>query len=455
MLFQQKHWKQAIRPDHSARLAQILRNRPPDAESIQRLTKDMSTTLPKEGAIESKTLSFMLLCYAIDQVKKNVLGQKASTLLSNEIMNVVGINYVNSMDVDRANEERIMQLCNQCSESKETVWYAPKLKNFSTSMGHKISAVDFANSVKFENSERVLDWLLKQIPELQTQNSQMMEELHRLRKYGIKTSYFQDGMLHNPFQAWLFAAPLAVDLNEIGKSVSDMGVFAKNDVASIILVDKLNARNYGLKTNEETYDKNTSIFGVELAIPSYVAFNMDKKGELDASMGFGALPMREIFAKLGKEHVYELLRLSQILRLWDLVVPIMVANKAPSLLSATTAAGSAILSIIPKRRLFDPRLILPRARLLENQGETDRNLSMEVENALAETEKRISTPRRRHEVIGHVRRVRPGYKAAEVTRQLALRSGVALEGGETWVAKHMRGMGENVPIPKAISFNVE
>jgi len=141
---------------------------------------------------------------------------------------------------------------------------------------------------------------------------------------------------------------------------------------------------------------------------------------------------------MDKEYEYELLRMASILRLWDLVVPLEISNKAPRLPSTTTFREKIATLIQPKKQLFDPRLIVPRVRLLETPGIANA-LELEMEIGIDTAEKRARAEMRKHDVIGHVRKLHQGYKASVDARMRAAEEGITLHDGETYVVTHKRG----------------
>jgi hypothetical protein len=127
-----------------------------------------------------------------------------------------------------------------------------------------------------------------------------------------------------------------------------------------------------------------------------------------------------------------------MLRLWDLVVPLIRVRQTPQLMRSKNGWIERMTHISDPS--ITPDLILPRIRLIEDHSAEIRNeLTEEVDAADIETSHRIG----HHNVTDHVRHLPLGKKASPEAVSRAILHGITLHEGETYVRKHERGSGDD------------
>ena len=269
-----------------------------------------------------------------------------------------------------------------------------------------------------------------------------MGEMVVLRKYGVKTAFFEDGATHSRKDVWLFIDPTAF-------GGGNRQVFPpQSAMAHVYMAAKQDVMG-STEINTVTRDEMIGAYRSRrwgLNVKTGLHLVMDREGELDLSEGYGLMPLRKIFVDVGKEGVYETVRLMQMMRLYDLVVPITVVSTMPELPRAPGMIGQA-LGICPKP--FTPNLIIPRIKTLENLNPLRTGLERELEEAEEETRHRAKREMREHDVVSHVRRIAHGYRASGSAVAAAAEYGIRLAENETFVKKHTRGGGEHVGVHRA------
>lgn len=304
----------------------------------------------------------------------------------------------------------------------------------------------FIESLAFQGSPEMMERMLSEIPDIQELLRDGMEELLHLRRYGIKFSFFQDGILHRPDQAWVFA-----DFHDIVPYLP-MALRADHPLTLVSLADRQSITDLRfIETQEET--AGWRVRGFKFSFRKFFSFTMDRRAEFDLSpIGTGAMPMRPIFAASGKEVFYEMLRFAHFMRIYDLVVPLEVVKTLPALPSGGTLGR--LINLVKRKKIVTPDLLLPRLRHLESPKELMEELEREIEKADEETIRRARESVRQHEVVAHIRRLPDGYRPTTRARQLAKDTfGIELENNETFVRKHERGAGEQIGAHRAKQRN--
>lgn len=411
-------------------------------EALKRLARDIYSRYVKHEDFDCALQNYMNVCYTIDGVKSKTIGKAAPVNRSNMLMQAVAAYFAADMDKSEKNMVTLQSLKRLSADGAGTeTWFYAKL----------ISLEGFALEV-----ERA-EWLASHIAvyptlgqlakDLVEENAaqaakdatNMIHELTVLRKYGVKNSFFQDGMLHSPSQAWVF-----MDYHEIRQLIAGWADFIPQQFSFISLSDR-DSLVEGIGVLPSVKKVGISeIFGAQTTFGGHAFMALDTEGELDASYGLGLLPVRQFFERHNNMAVYEYLRFAQAMRLYDLVVPIMTVEKMPMPMPTPPIDGgllSRIKNVLKKKQLLNPDLLIPRLRSLDNVDLLLRELETEIEQAEADTVKR-SREISRHEVVWHIRRLPPGKKATPEARKRAEAHGIVLAENETYVRPHERGKGE-------------
>lgn len=425
--------KRMKNPSFTRELREMYRNRDTGSKKIidlaQRIVNEF---LVSHKSFASALTAFLDLCLTIDQIKVEVLGATGRTKVSNCLMQMVATHWVGRSHHTWDDWRLVEKLTEQLPMAGDFSWYYPKVHTVAGAIGNKIQTEEFARSIEIPSSTRQLfDRLQQEMGDVETGVREMMDELHAKRKYGLKPSYFQDGLFHRRDQAWVI-----LGTHEFEKLDDPFELYA-NCIAQVILTEKSKIASLESRIRL-TYGANYQKFEQDVGVEPTFVWLTDRLGELCIVPG-GGMSVRDIFRQQDKELEYALVRFANTLRLYDLLVPLVVVESCPELPNQESSGliGSLFGDGKNKRvqRLLDPRLIIPRLRKLrDNPEELVRLLEQEIEEDIERTRRK----KRRHEVTAFARRLPKGHKASPTAQVLAAKEGIVLEEGETCVKRHER-----------------
>ena len=293
------------------------------------------------------------------------------------------------------------------------------LINYYTSIGKNLLP-----SIELFNKER----------ELKPMVNQVFSELMDLRKYGVKTSAFQEGVLASPSDYWIFSDPAyileltpeAKDSWQVRKhfEISEQNIIAKVHINSEKTL--IRGRNLMLGNSSIGY-----------SMESKATFSMNFAGEIADDTGHIGLSLRTVFVRRGHGELYELLKANTTFRLFDLVTPLTVQKKYEI---PAFPGPRRMFGLVPLSSVLDPKLFLRRIRVLfDNRKEIKEELEIEIDESL---NSRVSLLRREYGVICHIRKLPEGYKASEKARLAAKQLlNYNLKNGETFVCNYTKNKG--------------
>jgi len=410
--------------------------------SLQRLAQRIFDHYLKGVAFELALQRYIDLCWTIDGVKTATIGVSGPIQRSNTLMQAIAMIFARESYLSEGQLSTIKELVGSLDGvSGLPTWFLPKLQTLRDNVIRAQEADWLASSLSIDPrfGAKALEYIQEKSSETAKQATEMVHELAVLRKYGVKSSFFQDGMLHDPSDAWVF-----MDFHEVGVLTSDWKEFRGSLPLALVA---LSERSSLTKIAAEAFDQRrgmSQVHGVHLSFDARISMTLDSEGELDvSSSGIDLMPLRSFFAYRGNEAYYEVLRYAQALRLYDLVVPLAIVEKMPQPL-VPKGTLERIKNILKRKRLINPDLIIPRLRALENVDELVRELEIEIEQADKETAERAKHELARHDVIHHIRRLPKGKHPTMEARERAAEYGIVLADNETFVKPHARGKGELV-----------
>jgi hypothetical protein len=386
----------------------------------------------------------MRVAMAIDTIKIQKLGFKYSTAVSNAIINCFFCEMARNMQVSNADVENLSALSACLNPEGGTYgWFVPKLQILEKLLIAKMNSASWAKDFRLPGAEENMEKLNSKIPSLNREISGIMEGITELRKYGVKTCYFQDGISHESGDAWYFADPTYL-VDEASAKMSHIPL-AENFLAFIMMGKKPKPGAALNVEREFIHNEVWDMHQITLPINGKFSWVMDRKGELWLWNNYSVSAVRDFFVAAGKELEYELLRMAHAIRLYDLVVPMSVVSQLPVQPIQSTGLAK-ILSPLARKPLLTHELIIPRIRKLDSYMEIMRAMNQEMDQSEEKTKRRAT---RQHEVEYFVRPLPKGHKPSEEAKRRALKVGIILSDDETFVKKHNRGSGEKVPTPKA------
>lgn len=295
----------------------------------------------------------------------------------------------------------------------------PKLSMVRQNLAFRAQARDHARSMKVFG-EQFVEASKVDVVELNEQVADSMANLGRLRKYGLKPSYFANGFLIKADQAWAFADPQVegVDHPMLDNFLADIKLYDDKDVIA------------GLTTEYGRQEFGKDAWLTTKPVPLYQSIYMLPDGELVISSSTGVIPLRREYQAQGAEATYDLIRFSLITNFVDLVVPKKYSEDLPSTGAAKLGFLNGLRSSLKFANIKD--LLVPRLKMLHTSASA---IEADLQEEIATSRKQI----REHEVIWHIRQLPRGHKASEDALIEARKRGIELEEGETFVKTHTRG----------------
>ncbi len=381
------------------------------------------------------------LSRTIDEIKVKRSGFKKTTRVSNHIINCLfsmAATQVNASKKEFKISEKLKKAAQD--DNSDLSWFSPKLNSFHDQMANNMNTKSWIKNIRAPGAEFLLNSLKKELPDFSTSTNDLMKELLNLRKYGVKNCYFQDGICHSVNDVWLFSDFLEIErlsmsskfyLGSEKSFIANISIANKNDVIGVPLDLKTDMRKGG----------RWEIQSTTFPIKRNFLWSIDWTGHLYAYSTYFSFPLKELFVSMGKEIEYEIVRLSHVMRLYDLLVPITIVSEMPPLPTHKAGIWETVKSL-GRSDLINPDLIIPRIKKMESGPRfISEELQREVEKARQITKNR--SEKSRHKVTGFVRDLPVGHNASLRAKDLAWEEQrIILEEGETYVKTHKRGTGE-------------
>ena len=450
MILQPPNVKWPIRPPSEIKdpvIASLIqafaRKEKPNPEEIISTSKKVYNYLPKpkdadaafQAALDFTSTVNNCFVRAKGATKDSHYGERLEACVELLILN----DLANDLDSLRASREKVLSLESQLPPQEgSSGWFNIKVHKYRMFLENKIGTLYMANSLSIPDGQNAWNDMLSLIKGTDA-IANIMGNLNELRRYGVKSSYFQDNKTHAPGETWLFMDHLMF------KNAAPNLFYPANPIAAIMLAKKseiLSKKSVRIDTISGTH---LNAFGelipsVKLNIDGRQLWSIDKNGVLDATEGIGLLPVKKIFEDAGKEREYHIIQALHVLRLYDLVVPLSIVSQNPSLRPEKNLASRLIDRVAGRPEgIIEPQIILPRLKTLDDRKLMEYELEREIELAEKDTIERSNREMRRHEVIDHVRRLPAGYHPSQTAIKAAAEIGIKLGQNETLVKKHYRG----------------
>lgn len=264
--------------------------------------------------------------------------------------------------------------------------------------------------------------------ELQEMSDQLFSELMRLQQYTIRQSLFDDQMKLPYTERWVVSDPHQI------RPVENIGSL---EFKLVMKFHECVAEFLSVRAGQDIRDLSMCVTREELelriTLPFTASLNLVFKLQSDGELYYQVYPVavcwRDVFKKIGMEHVYEFLRFQFIARFFDLVVPREISEQTPSmdgLKERFCHARSSQGEVKATRTLRD--LITPRIRMLRDKKKIQEAQQRELDDANAKTKREFFGR------VGHPMRLRQGYRPHSDAKKWAKEDGLLreLEDNETW-----------------------
>ena len=218
-----------------------------------------------------------------------------------------------------------------------------------------------------------------------------------------------------------------------------------------MLANRKDITGYSVTRELDTRNPLLHVQYLSMPFKPYCLMSLNKDGEL--TLGFGRIPLKELFAQRGLTATYEFFRMSLLARMYDNVVPREVDGSVPSFttwkktIEEGRLRGESPIDTIRK-------IILPRIRYSKDIRKINEAIKQEERKALRAFDQQGQKGTHRFcGRVGYRKPVRPGYHAPEYLRLKALEEAdYVLKEGETWVRKSRPGIQLPRIIPDTLFF---
>jgi hypothetical protein len=401
-------------------------------EIVKRATVIHKSTIgnrPAERAFDT----FREIAEGIDSAAVRAVGLDGTATVSDMLIRTLAVVAVNDLDLTPESIQHMNRFLDDLEGQKHhpLAWQYRGAIVFKEHAHNKLETLFHANWLELDNAGSEIDALRAAVPDINAATRQLMENMARLRRYGIKSCFWRDGVTHSKDDAWIFLDPRDYPLSET--------YLGGTPLLQVYLAARKWIKNLKVEEAVETIgDYRTSC--INLGFRRYTYWNMDPNGEFQlGDTPFGMAPVRNLYASAGKETEYEVMRFLHMLRLFDLLVPISVSSTLehlPTVFRARKDGGAE------KKKIKAPqisRLIMPRLFLIRSEESIqglEEGLRSEEEEDRQITAERASV--RDHPIIDHIRRLPEGHHATPSALAKAKGAGFPPLGkNETYVQRHV------------------
>jgi len=389
----------------------------------------------------------LIHCRAIDEIKKNTVGFKTSTAPINTLMGVFESEAMwRSANITEEDLNLVYLVALAAAKQDEQPgihWYIPKLMQLVQPLANKQMFESFLPTVKTNEA-------LYSLEELEAANDELFASMRSLQKYGVKPCV-APALPQSTAKEWLVRGPISDDRKTIYPPFHP----ARN------IIGTFHGSRNPIKSSEAQLVKYDSggIASVNMvAIPGLTGRDEVVRGDLgsdghlyDTLGGQKMIDYLSADASLG--FAYEQIRSEIISIYYDAVVPVYITERLKNEIAPRNKVLGKLAIGLKKVPDFK-RLALARQRLLEgNLTEILGELESPDKDMVEPGDRR---PLAKHDVVNHIRRLRPGWKASPEARERCLaETGIELaEYGETYVKKYTKGELEAKTRSHKVSFAI-
>lgn len=421
---------------HKFRLARVIRTRGGKEGVVPVAVEIFGTHLRHIQNFRAMIPFFLNICFTIDKVKRETIGQTSPTDISNSVQTVIGHEILKQTSWTESDLRWLEQVTNVFTAQNDflTSWGKAKLWTLKNAMEHVFSTREFVNQSYILDGSSIEDLELA-YESNETHIKETMERLVELRKYGVKSSFTQNGFVQNSSQAWV--------MWDYRDFEGHLGISRRKNLIASVALAQQSSQIKSLKL-EEVKKEGIDYAGVGVTFPVSFLWMLGVDGELEvSSTGLNTLPVREVFEQADKRLLYQVIRMKLMYHLYDLVVPVeklATLPQIPHLKQGALAKIQRALGFLKKDPVVD--MVLPRVLLLEKRAELFESAERELQQSAEETQKRSV---RQHDVVDFIRPLPKGHKPSAMARKRAFEAfGIELKDNETFVRSHRRGGGEEI-----------
>ena len=380
----------------------------------------------------------------VDIQKQTLFGARSDPRTVNRLAAVISEEVAERLPLDKNVYKYLWRLVTQVEaaaerDDKNDGWFYAKVFRAYATYQNRLNWVNFVKRVFTDETMAALRPDGEPLAERDV--DQVAATLNELRWYGVKSCYMQDDVLNlQRDMAWVFVDGFLhrQALEEAGMQglVERMADFYLTDLPISDLTIKHRAVGAGSRR----------IPTVGIDVSRHLGGAILPDGHLESGLGWSIHPISKYFQEAGRPEAYQVMRVMQLMRLFDLTVPVKVVQSMGPAVQLSHANGKSKVrerAFRPVRELWLPRLqaIAPGLEVLISLIR-DESTPVEPVN---------TKPTATHTVNGFFRPLLPGqHSSPEALVKLRKeRPGAEMKVGHTFVKTHDRGSGPRVTAHEA------
>lgn len=332
---------------------------------------------------------FLRILSILNKTKNKVIGVDASAQPMNDLIAALAAQIAGSNEFGEREYDAIMRAANQAKEEELTAWFYPKYRTLANAVVKAMYARRYIDSLHGRVSPAMYEAREDKDPsqEYKQLADELMTAIRTLRGYEIKDSLFHDRTLCGKGEVMTIVSP-QVYLHEN----PELDHMLQDAMAIIALAKSEEVESLKPVAVHELGPTIDDKWRLELVTTSYHSSFMcfiDDQGEIDLGGSLHQESLREFFEKKNLSHLYELVRLSLIARVYDMLIPAEIVDSLPSLDGLSLDEEELrVLSREDQEKMVKRirALILPRIKIIRE--ERQRIVDILEKERVGELEKR-------------------------------------------------------------------
>lgn len=286
-------------------------NTPDNREKMMRLQENLYQEYLKGLSFPDMVDTYLALAKIINKIGLTVAGSGKNEM-HNSFMNTFRYVFVTHHDMTEREVNFLDTYINKTMvQKKEEDYWRGMMQPVGIAAGNYIHTRTYVRHEEKDQTERLHTILEKEQGELKNLAQELLEAIKTQRRFGLRSSFYQDDLFHDESDGWVMMHPFEFEKTNIGT------------LAAIFLASRDAVMKTGISAKRySVFEHKAMKANVEgAAFDSKLAWKLGLDGELYMGGSNSRISVREIFQRFDQEPLYDLLRLSFIARVHDLVVP--------------------------------------------------------------------------------------------------------------------------------------
>lgn len=413
----------------------LRRSQPPTPGELATVAGRLLDCLNLEPRFEPQVAAVFALASTISHIEAHTVNQPKPKPLRNLLTGAVAEVAAQRLPLSAGHLAELRALAEgygRLPDDDSRSWYAPKAAQLHNAYDRRMRWVSLVTGFMPESEMEELAG-----PGLPDDGDvdELAAALMELRRYGVKSCFMQDGLIQPASDAWVL-----MDGAEFREARARRGAEPTGHLAEIFLAPAKAICDFKLVESRRLGEGQGRGYNTSFARRLSAGLTFD--GHLDGG-DITFQPVAGYFEEAGRAEYYPLMRVIQLLRLYDLVVPAEVVAELPSSAQLVQPGPRRRRNRPPARSIRD--LWLPRLHLVrDDMADVTTDLVREVADAERDTPDtpEAAATRARHEVLGFMRPLPAGRDASPSAHVLAWEQRkMLIPPGHTYVKTHNRGSG--------------